>query len=103
MRKGLAELSVLAYVSRKEAYGYEILTEMRDFSGLSFKESTLYLVLARLTKNGMLSVRVAPSHSGPPRRYYKLTSKGRSQLQKMTVFWRSLRADIDTLVPPHAR
>lgn len=97
MRKGLAELSVLAFLKEREAYGYEILRDLRDFPGLSFKESTLYPVLARLTKNKLLSVRTAPSESGPPRRYYKLTPKGRSQLQKMIVFWRSLRDDIETL------
>jgi PadR family transcriptional regulator PadR len=87
IRKGLVELCVLAILSRGEAYGYSILRQLEEYPGLAFKESTLYLVLGRLKKEGLVSVRTGPSESGPPRRYFKLTASGKRRLQDMRHYW----------------
>ena len=71
LRKGLAELCVLAAVRQLgEAYGYQLVQFLTEHNGLELTESTVYPLLARLAREGQLSVTTAPSPAGPPRRYY---------------------------------
>jgi len=46
----------------------------------------------------MVKVRVAASPSGPPRRYYRLTSTGEARLAEMTAYWRQTRRAIDVFI-----
>lgn len=98
MRKGLVELSVLAALRDGEAYGYQILQRLAEVDCLAIGESTVYPILARLAKDGMVKVRTAPSSTGPPRRYYHLTGAGESRLEEMAEYWRSVRAAIDHML-----
>lgn len=94
MRKGVAEFCVLLLLGRKEAYGYEILSRLHDYPALSLKESSLYLLLARLKKENFVADRQVPSEKGPPRRYFRLTAKGRQRMNGMKVFWNTFSADV---------
>jgi PadR family transcriptional regulator PadR len=98
MRKGLLEFLVLAVLKRGEAYGYVILKELREFEGLSLTESTVYLLLARLTRDGLLRARKARSPEGPPRRYYSLTAAGRRRLVNMTAYWKAITKSVDRVL-----
>ena len=98
VRKGLVELCVLGALDGGEAYGYEILQRLARADNLAITESTVYPILARLAKQGVLAVRVAPSPSGPPRRYYRLTDTGRARLGEMHRYWRHLIAAVDGLL-----
>lgn len=98
MRKGIAELCVLATLSGTEAYGYEILSKVQSHPSLALKESTLYLLLGRLKKEGHVSFRSQPSQKGPPRRYFKLTTSGRERLANMAAFWGGFSSDVDKLL-----
>ncbi|HUU90709.1 MAG TPA: PadR family transcriptional regulator [Phycisphaerae bacterium] len=98
LRKGLVELCVLGALNDGEAYGYEILQRLAQADNLAITESTVYPILARLAKEGVLQVRVAPSPSGPPRRYYRLTDTGRARLSEMHRYWRHLTAAVDGLL-----
>ena len=73
LKKGLVELGVMASLSAGEAYGYQIVQRLAGVDGLAVSESTVYPLLARLTREGLVSVRTADSPAGPPRRYYRLT------------------------------
>ncbi|MGV6812496.1 MAG: PadR family transcriptional regulator [Brevirhabdus sp.] len=95
MRKGVAEFCVLAVLARGEAYGYEILTKISDHDSLMLKESTLYLLLGRLQKEGFVTLRMEKSAKGPPRRYFRLTPSGKSRLADMRAFWAVFEADVD--------
>jgi PadR family transcriptional regulator PadR len=95
MRKGLAELCVLASLREEEAYGYAILKKLSVAGGLSFTESTIYPVLAKLADEGDVIVRSAESPAGPVRRYYRLTAKGRRRLSELSSYWRELRDSVD--------
>ncbi len=97
MRKGLAELCVLLAVAKGETYGYAILSRLSRLQGLGFSESTLYPVLARLSEQGFLAVREAPSPYGPRRRYYRLTQAGERHLEALKHTWRLIRDGIDDL------
>jgi len=98
VRKGLVELCVLGALDGGEAYGYEILQRLAQAGNLAITESTVYPILARLAKEGVLAVRVAPSPSGPPRRYYHLTDAGRARLGEMRRYWCDLAAAVDGLL-----
>ncbi|MEL6643784.1 MAG: PadR family transcriptional regulator [Pseudomonadota bacterium] len=97
MRKGVAEFCVLSVLARGEAYGYEILTEISKHPSLSLKESTLYLMLARLEKEGFVRMRQVKSDKGPARRYFRLTETGETRLQDMGRFWADFAADVSVL------
>jgi PadR family transcriptional regulator PadR len=98
MRKGLAELSVLALLEREEAYGYQIVEQLQSVAGLELTESTVYPLLARLASGKMLSVRTVESASGPSRRYYRLTELGRKRYQSLVGQWKTIRNSVNFIV-----
>lgn len=98
LRKGLVELSVLTVLEADEAYGYQILQRLGAVEALEMTESTLYPVLARLARDGLVRVRTAPSPAGPPRRYYRLTDAGEKRLGEMKSHWADVRDAVDHLL-----
>jgi len=93
---GLVLLGVLSE-SEEDLYGYDIakrLQRARDGEPL-FKEGTIYPVLRSLAASGWLSSRIVPSYSGPPRRYYRITEKGRAELAAWRSAWRDTRDFVD--------
>ena len=94
----LVLLSVLAEVGH-DLYGYEIarrLTSAGD-AVTPFKQGALYPVLRNMSAAGLLSSRVVPSYSGPPRRYYRITPIGREVLASWRASWNSTRDFVDTI------
>ena len=65
---------------------------------LAFPESTVYPALLRLSREGLLAVRVEPSPSGPPRRYYRLTGPGRRRLASMAESFTGVATSLSTLL-----
>ncbi len=98
IRKGLVELVVLAALNQGEVYGYELLQRINDATQMALTESTVYPLLARLSRDKLVRVRVGPSPYGPPRRYYQLTAAGKSQLAEMTNHWRALNDNLRPLL-----
>jgi PadR family transcriptional regulator PadR len=102
LRKGLAELCVLAAVRRLgEAYGYQLVQFLTEHNGLELTESTVYPLLARLAREGYLSVTSAPSPAGPPRRYYQITTSGRQSLETMLDHWAAVGTSIEKIIGSH--
>lgn len=95
----LVLLSVLAEAS-EDLYGYEIARRLTgDSEGSSpFKQGALYPVLRNMSAAGLLSSRVVPSYSGPPRRYYRITSLGREVLGSWRTTWTDTRGFVDSIV-----
>ena len=92
----LVLLSVLADATQ-DLYGYEIARQLggdQDTGG-PFKLGALYPVLRNLSAAGLLSSRVVPSYSGPPRRYYRITPLGREALASWRATWRTTRDFVD--------
>jgi PadR family transcriptional regulator PadR len=93
---GLVLLAVLAQ-SDEDLYGYEIakrLATANDGTSI-FKEGTIYPVLRALSAGELLTSRIVPSYSGPPRRYYRITEEGRAVLQEWTAIWAGTRDFVD--------
>lgn len=103
MRKGLVELCVLAVLREGEGYGYGIVRRLQDVEGLALTEGTVYPVLGRLTREGLLRVRVASSQAGPRRRYYSLTAAGRQRLENMRIYWRALSGAVEQILATKGR
>jgi PadR family transcriptional regulator, regulatory protein PadR len=95
----LVLLSVLADVDQ-DLYGYEIARRLSASSEsvTPFKQGALYPVLRNLSAAGLLSSRVVPSYSGPPRRYYRITALGREVLASWRGIWNGTREFVDAVV-----
>lgn len=96
LKKGVVELCVLALVSRKDCYGYELIEEISHTVDIS--EGTVYPILRRLTKDGMFKTYLKESSSGPPRKYYKITRVGEGHLKEMLTAWRYLNKGVESLL-----
>ena len=89
MRKGLLEYCILCIISRDEAYASDILETLKD-AQLVVVEGTVYPLLTRMKKEGLLSYRWQESTGGPPRKYYTLTEEGRQLLSQLDAEWQSI-------------
>jgi PadR family transcriptional regulator PadR len=96
LRRGMLEFVVLLIISRGKIYASDILKELKS-ADLLVVEGTLYPLLSRLRTEGLLGYTWEESKSGPPRKYYFLTTKGKSSLVQLTSTWESLVASIKTL------
>lgn len=103
---GLTALVLLSVLADHDAdmYGYEIAKQLSTdgLPAAPFKQGALYPVLRNMSSAGLLSSRVVPSYSGPPRRYYKITPLGREVLAAWRETWLTTRAFVDTVVQPTA-
>ncbi len=95
LRKGLLELCVLAALRREKLYGYDIVKRLAAGGGLAMGEGTVYPILSRFKKDGLVDTTLVESAEGPARKYYQLTPKGRLLLAKMLAHWGQVRAGID--------
>src|ERR1700751_112096 len=98
LRRGVLEFCVLALLRDEERYGFEIVRALSQANGLVTTEGTLYPLLARLRKEGVVETSWRESPSGPPRRYYRLTPAGRSLLSAFTEEWMRFRDSVDSLL-----
>jgi PadR family transcriptional regulator PadR len=96
MRKGVLEYCILSILSQKEAYASSLLEELKA-ANMLVVEGTLYPLLIRQKNQGLLSYRWEESPQGPPRKYYVITEKGRSQLAEMDAAWQEMVDSIAAL------
>ena len=94
MRKGVLEMCVLAIIAQKEVYPSDILNALKE-AKLIVVEGTLYPLLSRLKNAELLNYEWKESTSGPPRKYYTLTSEGESFLSGLSETWQELNAAVD--------
>jgi PadR family transcriptional regulator PadR len=96
---GLVLLSMLSQ-SAEDLYGYEIAKRLANANeGVSlFKEGSIYPVLRALSAANLLTSRIVPSYSGPARRYYRITERGRAVLAEWTTIWAGTCNFVDRFV-----
>ena len=97
MLKGTLEGIVLAILSGRPAYGYEITAWLREKGFADIAEGTVYALLIRIEQRGFVDVEKVPSEKGPPRKVYSLNDKGRAQLDDFWRTWSFLQARIEQL------
>ena len=98
LRRGTVEYCVLALLRGGERYGFELVRELSEAAGLVTSEGTIYPLLTRLRKEGLVTTTWRESDSGPPRRYYRLTHSGHAALATFTEDWARFRDSVDTIL-----
>lgn len=91
MKRGTLEFGILRMIRAKPRYGYEIIQRLENLPILAAKESTVYPLLRRLLKDGLLESHWEDSAEGvPPRKYYSITGAGETYLESIEAEWKNL-------------
>lgn len=98
LRKGTLEGCILKIISREAPYGYAIATTLRDSGFSDLTEGTLYPLLLRLERKGLIHAEYRAGHGGPSRKYYALTDDGQQYLKEFMTAWRETAASIDSIL-----
>jgi PadR family transcriptional regulator PadR len=103
MRRGTLQYCVLALLARKERYGFDLVRSLAAVDGMVTSEGTIYPLLSRLRRDGLVESSWEESPNGPPRRYYRLTDTGRASLRAFKREWSRFRDAVDQFVEKVAR
>jgi PadR family transcriptional regulator, regulatory protein PadR len=96
LRKGFLEFLVLRIISGATVYAADILKKLAA-TDFATQEGTLYPLLSRLRREGLLDYHWQESETGPPRKYYRLTAAGERQLTEFDAYWARLNQTIDSV------
>jgi PadR family transcriptional regulator, regulatory protein PadR len=107
LRRGGLDLAILLTVSAGPRYGLAIIQHLEGFTDLVVTEGTIYPILGRLTREGLLEAEWVEGEAPHPRKYYKLTRQGARRLASMKAEWRAFAEKIGRLMDaaersPHA-
>jgi PadR family transcriptional regulator PadR len=98
LRKGVLELCILNIVGTHRVYGYEVVKQLRALDGLVVSEGTIYPILSRLKRDGLVRTSLEESPEGPARKYYELTRRGEQLRDDMNTYWDSLTRGVSDLM-----
>ena len=98
IRKGLLEFLILKIVASDKVYVADMLQRLSE-TEFKTQEGTLYPLLSKLRREGLVDYEWRESDAGPPRKYYELTARGRSQLAELNAYWKDINATITQLGP----
>lgn len=102
LRKGCLELAILAALWDGQRYGLEVIRTLEHESDLIVSEGTIYPLLSRLKKLGLVESEWVESEGGHPRKYYRLTAAGRQRAQDMAAIWVRFSSSMGRLLSPLA-
>ncbi|MEL0026114.1 MAG: PadR family transcriptional regulator [Schleiferiaceae bacterium] len=94
MRKGVLEYCILGILSNGDAYASDIIEHLKN-AELIVVEGTLYPLLTRLKNAGLLEYRWEESTSGPPRKYYSLSTEGKAFQKELKSTWDALQKAVE--------
>ena len=98
LRKGLLDFVILLYLQKKEFYGYELIRELKHVTNIELSEGTIYPLLNRLKKEELISAKWVEMETGVPRKYYRITEKGRKAVKDMRITWEQIVLSIQKLM-----
>src|SRR5512138_1359045 len=93
IRKGLLEFLILKIVSADTVYVADMLKRLST-TEFATQEGTLYPLLSKMRREGLVDYEWQESDAGPPRKYYELTAKGRAQLAELNEYWKAINATV---------
>jgi len=96
IRKGLLEFLILKIIAADKVYVADILQRL-SATEFATQEGTLYPLLSKMRREGLVDYEWRESDAGPPRKYYKLTGEGTTQLAELDNYWRGINTTIDQL------
>ncbi len=97
VRKGLLEFCILNAIKGSRTYGYDVVKKLRLIDGLIISEGTIYPILSRFKREGLVRTSLEESQEGPARKYYELTRWGEQLLAGMNDHWEITKRGIDSL------
>ena len=103
MRKGTLQYCVLALLADEERYGFDLVRALAETDGMVTSEGTIYPLLSRLRRDGLVETTWRESTAGPPRRYYRLTKAGSTALGGFVDEWGRFRDAVDHFMERKAR
>lgn len=103
LRKGAVELIVLGLLSSRPSYGGQLVERFREEAGLEISTGTLYPLLARLRKSGLVVTAWQESPIGPPRKVYELAESGQVRLVQLRLEWEALNAAVERTAKKETR
>lgn len=98
LRRGTLQYCVLALLAREPHYAFDLVRALGETDGMVTSEGTVYPLLSRLRREGLVETTWQESQSGPPRRYYALTDAGRDALARFRAEWTTFRDAVDALI-----
>ena len=96
IRKGLLEFLILRIIASNKVYVADMLNRLSS-TEFATEEGTLYPLLSKMRREGLVEYEWKESGAGPPRKYYQLTEKGTSQLEELNEYWKYINATIGQL------
>jgi PadR family transcriptional regulator PadR len=96
IRKGLLEFLILKIIASDKVYVADMLKRLSE-TEFATQEGTLYPLLSKMRREGLVDYEWQESDAGPPRKYYELTAKGKSQLGDLADYWKHINATIAQL------
>ena len=96
IRKGLLEFLILKIVASDKVYVADMLERLSE-TAFATQEGTLYPLLSKLRREGLVDYEWQESDAGPPRKYYELTAKGKAQLGELNAYWKEINTTIGQL------
>lgn len=98
LRRGVVQHCVLALLAGEAQYSYDLVTALGAHPPLVTSEGTIYPLLSRLRRDGLVTTFLQDSDAGPPRRYYELTPLGRQRLAAFRTDWVAFRHATDAVL-----
>ena len=96
IRKGLLEFLILKIVSADRVYVADMLKRL-GATEFATQEGTLYPLLSKMRRENLVDYEWKESEAGPPRKYYKLTTKGKALLVELNEYWKQINATVSQL------
>lgn len=96
LRKGLLEYAVITIIAHNRVYAADILARLQK-TDFAVGEGTLYPLLSRLRRDKLVDYEWVESESGPPRKYYSLTSAGETHRQELAMYWKKINQTLKSL------
>jgi PadR family transcriptional regulator PadR len=103
LRRGVLEYCVLALLRERDHYGFDLVRRLGEGGGMVTSEGTVYPLLSRLRRDGLVETTWQESPSGPPRRWYRITPLGEAGLASFAAEWVAFRTAVDHFLDLGAR
>jgi len=95
-KKGVLELCVLSLLTRRDYYGYELVEYISKYINIS--EGTIYPLLSRFRKENYVTTYLKESQEGPPRKYYRITEKGKETYEELLREWEAFTIGVNKII-----
>ena len=98
MMKGILDGCLLAIIKEKECYGYEMAEELSQYGFDAISEGTIYPLLRRMQREGLVTSVRKDSTAGPKRKYYSLTNEGEQAVVNFLERWTQLEKSVNAII-----